>query len=188
MSKSWYLGKELRFRGSKTEFFRFYCPKLSLVLCTPFWVPRAAVERLVYHIESDVENKTSRSRRPSSLTWQDRLCPPPWERPPQTLPSGPQAGCCPRWGLQAGTLQGLEVAVDEVSRCSSRVWTVCVRLCVRFTVDCVGLTSGRPAVTCSPWDTLESLLFHFTTFNNCDFLITVCSLRPDVTVNPSLLW
>lgn len=31
-----------------------------------FWVPRASVERWVYHIESDVENKTSRSRRPPS--------------------------------------------------------------------------------------------------------------------------
>lgn len=29
-----------------------------------FWVPRLVVERVVYHIESDVENKTSRSRHP----------------------------------------------------------------------------------------------------------------------------
>lgn len=41
---------------------------------------------------------------PRSLTWQDRLSP-PWEIPPLTLPSGPQAGCCP--------LQVLHPAVSQ---------------------------------------------------------------------------
>lgn len=52
-----------------------------------FWVPRASVERWVYHIESDVENKTSRSWRPPSLQHGRIVCPPvPWEFPVRTLP------------------------------------------------------------------------------------------------------
>lgn len=121
---------------------------------------------------------------PRSLTWQDRLSP-PWEIPPLTLPSGPQAGCCP--------LQVLHPAVSQPAACRGWRWkwmkfpdappvfglltlqlhSECGRLSPRFTVDCVGLTSGRPAVTCSHLDTLESLLFHFTTCNNLSLVLRI---------------
>lgn len=125
-------------------------PRFSPRTLTVFWVPRAAVERVVYHIESDVENKTSRSRR--LVRWHGRIVCPSWEFPPRSLPSAPQAGCCPlqvlhpaggwRWKqCQRWKWMKFPDAPPVFGLLTVQLRSLCGHLSPRFMVYCVVLTS-----------------------------------------------
>ena len=89
----------------------------------------------------------------------------PWEFPLWTLPSGPQAGCCPHQVLPTPQCPSLQCGVGRGSSERKQCWRwrwmefpdappvfglltlqhrcVCVHLTPRFTVYFVGLTSGN---------------------------------------------
>lgn len=105
-------------------------PQTSLRTLPVFWVPRVAVERLVYHIEPDVENKTSRSQ-----------CQPSPSGPWAAVPSRSSTPQCP--SLQGGGVEATFQMLHGVWTADTAAPSVCGHSSPRFTV-CVALTSGRP--------------------------------------------
>lgn len=84
------------------------------------------------------------------------------------VPSRSSTLQCP--GLQGG---GVEVAVDEVSRCSTRVWTAVTAVPVPLRALKAAVYGWScPAVTCCHLDAFKSL-FYFTTRNNLSLVVTI---------------